>query len=208
MKKVKKVWGSELWITNSKKYCGKKLFLKRGYRCSIHHHKIKDETFFIIRGRVLMEVGKKKWIMEYGDVQHIEPMCNHRFTGLTDAEIIEFSTQHLESDSYRKTKSEKCSLRKAYDYDGVVSKGIKLEPEAPIITGRSFEELNRIDSKKTKGHVIYFNPVAWGEKTLEKEIEWKAEMIKKLKIEEYYEDDCRIIVTLTEKCPKCNIIKV
>lgn len=106
MKRVKKVWGEELWIVNSK-YCGKLLFLKKGFRCSLHYHKKKDETFYIISGEVWIEVGKTEWLMKPGDVQHIPPNTLHRFTGITDAEIIEFSTHHLDSDSYRKELSGK-----------------------------------------------------------------------------------------------------
>jgi quercetin dioxygenase-like cupin family protein len=112
MRKVKKIWGEELWICNTN-YCGKILKLKKGFRCSLHYHKLKDETFYIISGKVLMEAGKKKWTMKQGDVQHIKPRTLHRFTGITNAEIIEFSTHHLNSDSYRKELSGKikCQLR-------------------------------------------------------------------------------------------------
>ena len=36
---VEKVWGHEEWIANNDKYCGKKLVVKKGFRCSMHHHK-------------------------------------------------------------------------------------------------------------------------------------------------------------------------
>ena len=52
-----------------------------------------------------MEIGKKDWIMKPGDIQRIKPGQLHRFSGLTDAEIIEFSTHHLNSDSFRKELS-------------------------------------------------------------------------------------------------------
>ena len=99
-KKVPKVWGSEEWIVNYD-YCGKKLILKRGFRCSMHYHKKKDETFYIYKGKVLMEANNKKRIMKEGDSIRITPGVKHRFTGLEDSEIIEFSTHHEDSDSYR-----------------------------------------------------------------------------------------------------------
>src|SRR3989344_620376 len=99
-KKVPKVWGSEEWIVNYD-YCGKKLILKRGFRCSMHYHKKKDETFYINKGKVLMEANNKKRIMKEGDSIRITPGVKHRFTGLEDSEIIEFSTHHEDSDSYR-----------------------------------------------------------------------------------------------------------
>ena len=110
-KKVPKVWGSEEWIAN-RDYCGKKLILKKGFRCSMHYHKNKDETFYILKGRVLMETEGKKQIMLPGDSIHITPMLKHRFTGLEDSEIMEFSTHHEDEDSYRVEESGKVDLNK------------------------------------------------------------------------------------------------
>jgi mannose-6-phosphate isomerase-like protein (cupin superfamily) len=107
-KKYRKVWGAETWICNTPLYCGKILYLDKGYRCSIHHHKKKDEVFYIYRGMVLIEAGGGRYIMTAGDAIRIPPNVKHRFTGLATSEIIEFSTQHFEDDSYRTTKSEKC----------------------------------------------------------------------------------------------------
>ena len=101
-----KEWGSEHWIVN-RGYCGKKLVLFRGYRCSVHHHRIKDETFYVIKGRVLMDVNGLQKILLPGDKQHIAVGDIHRFTGLEDSEIIEFSTHHREDDSYRDVPSGK-----------------------------------------------------------------------------------------------------
>src|SRR4051812_37450647 len=42
-----KIWGREIWITNTALYCGKHLLLNKGYQCSLHYHKIKDETFHL-----------------------------------------------------------------------------------------------------------------------------------------------------------------
>ena len=100
IKIVPKVWGEERWIVN-RDYCGKLLILRKGFRCSMHHHKNKDETFYINKGKVLMESGGKKMIMKPGDALLIEPNNTHRFTGLEDSEIVEFSTYHEDSDSYR-----------------------------------------------------------------------------------------------------------
>lgn len=98
--KVPKVWGEEHWIVN-REYCGKKMVLRRGFRCSMHLHRNKDEVFYVIRGRILLEMGDGERIMGPGDHHHIPPGVEHRFWGLEDAEIIEFSTHHEEEDSYR-----------------------------------------------------------------------------------------------------------
>ena len=108
-KEVSKVWGHEEIIVN-RDYCGKKLVLNKGFRCSMHYHKLKDETFYIFNGKVLLEIGMKKHIMLPGDSMLIKPHQKHRFTGLEDSEIIEFSTHHDDSDSYRDEVSGKIDL--------------------------------------------------------------------------------------------------
>lgn len=95
-----KKWGEEQWIVN-KEYCGKKLILKKNHRCSMHSHKEKDEVFYVQSGKVKLEIEGKAHILSRGDFVHIEPKVEHRFTGLEDSEIFEFSTHHDEDDSYR-----------------------------------------------------------------------------------------------------------
>ena len=109
LKVVNKVWGREYWLENQE-YCGKLLVLNGGYRCSIHYHKDKKETFFVISGFMLLEIGDKKEpiVLETGSYITINPYTKHRFTGLCGVtEFIEFSTTHSETDSYRDTQSEK-----------------------------------------------------------------------------------------------------
>jgi quercetin dioxygenase-like cupin family protein len=96
----KKVWGEEHWIVN-KEYCGKKLILKKDRRCSMHSHNKKDEVFYLQSGKVKMELKGTDHILNPGDIVHIPPQTPHRFTGLKDSEIFEFSTTHEEEDSYR-----------------------------------------------------------------------------------------------------------
>ncbi len=62
---VKKQWGEEHWIVN-REYCGKKLLLKKGFRCSIHQHPVKDETFHLQSGLVYLEVAGEGRILRPG----------------------------------------------------------------------------------------------------------------------------------------------
>ena len=115
MKIVKKVWGEEHWIVNNKMYCGKKLILNKGYQCSYHHHKLKHETFYIESGMVKMEFQtatkyKEVCILCPSESIILSPNTNHRFIGLEDSVIFEFSTQHFDSDSYRLEPSGKVEL--------------------------------------------------------------------------------------------------
>lgn len=123
-KKVRKIWGSEEWIVNNDKYCGKILNLNKGFRCSVHYHKNKHETFYILEGKVLIELWDKKGnlkvkITKPKDVQTIEPNQKHRFAGLENSKIIEFSTHHEESDSYRDTESGPVDLNKLKQEFGI-----------------------------------------------------------------------------------------
>ena len=101
------MWGREKWIVNLPTYCGKILELKKDYYCSFHFHKKKDETFYVLSGKVRLTKGKKLIILNPGDSVRIKPLERHSFLGLKNSTIIEFSTQHFESDSYRLSPSGK-----------------------------------------------------------------------------------------------------
>ncbi len=101
IKIVNKLWGKEYWIHNDEKYCGKKLVLNKGKRCSLHHHKLKDETFYLDSGKVLMELDGNEMLMSPGNIIEIPKGKLHRFSGLEDSVIFEFSTRHFDDDSYR-----------------------------------------------------------------------------------------------------------
>ncbi|MCB0324429.1 MAG: cupin domain-containing protein [Bdellovibrionales bacterium] len=97
---VPKAWGHEEWIVNAE-YCGKKLVLNEGCCCSLHYHKLKDETFYIASGKVGFQYNDLLFVLRPGDSLLIPPGTKHRFYGLEHSQIFEFSTHHLEEDSYR-----------------------------------------------------------------------------------------------------------
>lgn len=111
---VPKLWGREEWIVNNQNYCGKKLIFNKGYRFSLHYHKIKEESFYVLFGSVYLELVtegiKTERIMTSGDIVHIQPYVLHRITALSNAEIMEFSTHHMDDDSYRIEESCKIDL--------------------------------------------------------------------------------------------------
>ena len=108
IKYVPKGWGYEKWIANCEKYCGKLLFIRKGHRCSWHYHKLKDETFYIQSGEILliygdvddMEKAKMK-VLGPGDKFYVYPGLRHQMQAREDTELFEFSTQHFDSDSNR-----------------------------------------------------------------------------------------------------------
>ena len=108
IKFVKKGWGYEKWIVNNDLYCGKILFFERGKKCSWHYHKVKDETFYVQSGEILLRYGEhddlersKTINLKPGDKFYVPPGLRHQMTGIADTELFEFSTQHFEDDSYR-----------------------------------------------------------------------------------------------------------
>ena len=125
--KYQKGWGFEYVIANDRDYCGKELVLYEGKKCSIHYHKIKKETFFVITGNMVVDLYDRPFEVENGDLARtveellgtgqletesvnmtvgdsllIEPGIPHRFLGLAkETHFMEFSTEHFEWDSYR-----------------------------------------------------------------------------------------------------------
>jgi D-lyxose ketol-isomerase len=117
---VVKVWGSEEWITNNDKYCGKLLAVNKGWQSSLHFHPVKHETFLALVGCVWLEyIPDSTTAFPYGtttervllrgwarDAVEIPPRTPHRFKAeIEDALVVEFSTTHSEEDVVRLEES-------------------------------------------------------------------------------------------------------
>lgn len=107
---VSKGWGYEDWIVNKSEYCGKLLFFKKGKRCSWHYHLLKDETFYVHKGRLevtygydddIFSINTNKVVLGEGDTFHVPVKLRHQMKALLDTELFEFSTEHFDEDSYR-----------------------------------------------------------------------------------------------------------
>jgi len=102
LKTVDKVWGSELWIVNNELYCGKILNIKKDFSTSIHYHKLKDETFFLLEGEINVELLGEVRTLRKGETLRLKPYTIHRITGLQESnKLLEISTHHQDSDSIR-----------------------------------------------------------------------------------------------------------
>jgi sialic acid synthase SpsE/D-lyxose ketol-isomerase len=92
-------------ILNSK-YCKKLLFIFKNQKHPPQFHKIKQETFFILYGKVRLKItkNKKNAVKELstGDIVTIYPGEIHSFEGLSKdgAVIEELSTKSTSKDSY------------------------------------------------------------------------------------------------------------
>ena len=93
---------TEFWIANETAlgYCGKFLFVFAGQTCPYHRHRLKHETFFIVKGSVLMKVGEEERVMSTGDLLAMPPGTGHSFTGRGPALILEVSMPSIRQDSF------------------------------------------------------------------------------------------------------------
>jgi mannose-6-phosphate isomerase-like protein (cupin superfamily) len=80
-------------------YCGKFMFLFSGQTCPMHHHRVKHETFFVVKGRIEMELGGKLLTLGLGDTCVVDQRVRHRFTALEDSLVLESSKPDLVDDS-------------------------------------------------------------------------------------------------------------
>ncbi len=111
-KKIKKPWGYELLIEKNKKYMFKKLFMKKGHRCSLQLHKKKIETIFVVSGKLKIFYGKSKLKLRYKTFKKnntitINPKTVHRMQALSDCFYLEASTPEIKdvvrlSDDYKR----------------------------------------------------------------------------------------------------------
>tara|TARA_B100001564_G_scaffold158924_1_gene133572 strand:+ start:1206 stop:1562 length:357 start_codon:yes stop_codon:yes gene_type:complete len=113
IKIVPKGWGYEKWIVNTDEYCGKLLHFIKGKKCSWHYHKLKDETFYLQEGKLLVKYSDNdnlneatEIILERGDKFHVYRGLRHQMFAMEDTDMFEFSTQHFDSDSHRIIKGD------------------------------------------------------------------------------------------------------
>ena len=80
-------------------YCGKFMFMFADQTCPMHHHRKKHETFFIVKGRVAMELDGQPYDLKIGDRLIVDQFKPHSFTALEDSLILESSKPDLVDDS-------------------------------------------------------------------------------------------------------------
>jgi len=99
--KTEKPWGYELLFAHTGDYAGKLLFVKKGHRLSLQYHKEKDESLYIYKGKILLELeGEDKQLVRSevsgGYCYRVPPMIKHRLTALEDTMLFEVSTPELD----------------------------------------------------------------------------------------------------------------
>lgn len=109
IKFVSKRWGYERWFVNNELFCGKELFVAAGKHTSFHWHEIKEEMLYVQRG-ILGWIWKEpdgmvQWSkLKPGSGFYVTQGIVHQLYAVEgDVTIIETSSQHFDSDSYRDT---------------------------------------------------------------------------------------------------------
>jgi len=99
--KVDKPWGYELRWAITDRYAGKILHINKGEALSLQYHDRKDESQYIVRGAIDIELGGPdgalaKRRMAAGDTLHIRHGTRHRLTAVEDTDIFEVSTPEID----------------------------------------------------------------------------------------------------------------
>lgn len=100
-RRVEKPWGHEIWWADTGHYAGKLLYVAAGHELSLQLHREKDETSYLLSGRLRLtrgptaeELGEDE--VGPGYAWRIEPGTVHSIEALEDAVVLEVSTPHLD----------------------------------------------------------------------------------------------------------------
>ncbi|MBS1843086.1 MAG: cupin [Actinobacteria bacterium] len=99
--RVEKPWGYELWWAETQHYAGKILHVDAGHRLSLQMHREKDESSYLMSGRLLLTRGPSVEEVTTeeigpGSTWRVEPGTVHTIEALEDSDVLEVSTPHLD----------------------------------------------------------------------------------------------------------------
>ena len=99
--RVDKPWGHEIWWAWTDDYVGKILHVNAGHRLSVQYHERKDETSYVLRGKLNLFKGSsaddlEQTVVEAGSQWRNLPGEVHTIEAIEDADVLEVSTPHLD----------------------------------------------------------------------------------------------------------------
>jgi mannose-6-phosphate isomerase len=100
-RRVEKPWGYEIWWARTDRYAGKLLQVKAGHRLSLQLHEQKDESSYLLSGRLLLTIGPSVEELEQREIGpgfswRAEPGTVHSIEAVEDSVVLEVSTPQLE----------------------------------------------------------------------------------------------------------------
>jgi mannose-6-phosphate isomerase-like protein (cupin superfamily) len=100
-RRVDKPWGHELWYALTDRYAGKILHVEAGHRLSLQFHERKDESNYLLSGRLKLITGTSaddlaEIEIGVGHVWRNKPGQVHTIEAIEDAQVLEVSTPELD----------------------------------------------------------------------------------------------------------------
>jgi quercetin dioxygenase-like cupin family protein len=102
VKIVQKPWGHEVIWAHTDQYVGKVLHINAGHSLSIQYHNLKDETIHLLSGEMIYRVRGASgdalvdMKLKVGESFRNEPGMVHQMEAVTDCQVLEASTPHLD----------------------------------------------------------------------------------------------------------------
>ena len=94
---VEKPWGYEHIWARTDKYVGKLLHINPNSRLSLQYHNQKEETIYVLKGTLSLDLEERTMLLFPGETYHIPPGLVHRFGALDEeVELMEVSTTELD----------------------------------------------------------------------------------------------------------------
>lgn len=97
---VEKPWGEEVWFAETDRYAGKLLRIEAGQRLSVQFHEHKDETSYLLSGRLIVFQGPSADALASREVAagaawRNEPGQVHSIEAIEDSVVIEVSSPEV-----------------------------------------------------------------------------------------------------------------
>ena len=97
---VPKPWGHETIWAHTDTYVGKILHIQSGHALSVQYHNVKDETIYLLSGQLIYRVWDgdtpRDVGLKVGEAFRITPGTIHQMEAVTDCDVLEVSTPHLD----------------------------------------------------------------------------------------------------------------
>jgi len=100
-RRVPKPWGHELIWAHTDQYVGKVLVIEAGKRLSLQRHEIKDESIYVLSGRLRLHLEDDQGVVQIeelgpGDHRRVATGRIHRYEAIERVELMEVSTPELD----------------------------------------------------------------------------------------------------------------
>jgi mannose-6-phosphate isomerase-like protein (cupin superfamily) len=100
LKTVEKPWGEEVWFAETERYAGKLLRIDAGQQLSVQYHERKDETSYLLSGRLRILQGPSADALagrevEAGAAWRNQPGQVHSIEAIEDSVVIEVSSPEV-----------------------------------------------------------------------------------------------------------------